>query len=147
MAQGWRFRSTATRGRFKQRLGASRIGGSDDLGRRLAAHYAGRGPERVFFEFRTSPEVHDATVGRIQHGLCGDREARAAADDIATGANYSDIVDLLTVHPLSDGNVIYPSTLTIPHEFTHQGRDGARRGGAIRITSPIRRQKTRCRSY
>ena len=48
-------------GGYKQRLGAS-----DDavdrltmLWRRLAAHYAGRDPERVFFEILNEPEVHD----------------------------------------------------------------------------------------
>jgi len=40
---------------------------------------------------------------------------------IATGPNYSDIPDLLTQHPLSDGNVIYNFHFYDPHTFTHQG--------------------------
>lgn len=112
-------------GGYKQRLGAS-----DDavdrltmLWRRLAAHYAGRDPERVFFEILNEPEVHDAyRWAGIQARLAAAiREAAPQQTIIATGPNYSDIVDLLTVHPLSDGNVIYTFHFYDPHEFTHQG--------------------------
>ena len=40
---------------------------------------------------------------------------------IATGANYSDMRDLLRLEPLADGNVIYNFHFYEPHEFTHQG--------------------------
>ena len=40
---------------------------------------------------------------------------------IATGPNYSDIQDLVTLHPLADGNVIYNFHFYDPHQFTHQG--------------------------
>jgi hypothetical protein len=49
------------------------------------------------------------------------REAAPRQTIIATGPNYSDIVDLLTQHPLPDGNVIYNFHFYDPHEFTHQG--------------------------
>ena len=39
----------------------------------------------------------------------------------ATGPNYSDIPDLLAMHPLPDGNVIYIFHFYDPHVFTHQG--------------------------
>ncbi len=49
------------------------------------------------------------------------REVAPKNTIIATGPNYSDIVDLLAMHPLSDGNVIYNFHFYDPHEFTHQG--------------------------
>jgi hypothetical protein len=49
------------------------------------------------------------------------RETAPQNTIIATGPNYSDIVDLLTQHPLADGNVIYNFHFYDPHEFTHQG--------------------------
>jgi len=112
-------------GSYKQRLGTS-----DDavdrltmLWRRLAAHYAGRDPERVFFEILNEPEVHDAyRWAGIQARLAAAiREAAPKNTIIATGPNYSDIVDLLAMHPLADGNVVYTFHFYDPHEFTHQG--------------------------
>ena len=112
-------------GSYKQRLGTS-----DDavdrltmLWRRLAAHYAGRDPERVFFEILNDPEVHDAyRWAGIQARLAAAiREAAPKNTIIATGPNYSDIVDLLAMHPLADGNVVYTFHFYDPHEFTHQG--------------------------
>ena len=112
-------------GSYKQRLGTS-----DDavdrltmLWRRLAAHYATRDPERVFFEILNEPEVHDAfRWAGIQARLAAAiREVVPRHTIIATGPNYSDIVDLLAMHPLSDGNVIYNFHFYDPHEFTHQG--------------------------
>jgi hypothetical protein len=93
------------------------------LWRRLAAHYAGRDHERVFFEIMNEPEVTDpyrwaGIQGRVAAAI------RAAAPEntiVATGPNYSDIADLLTQHPLPDGNVIYNFHFYDPHEFTHQG--------------------------
>ncbi|HTW80514.1 MAG TPA: cellulase family glycosylhydrolase [Terracidiphilus sp.] len=91
--------------------------------RKLAAHYAGRDPNLVFFEILNEPEVND------QYRWAG-IQARAAAvirsvaphhTIIATGPNYSDILDLLTQHPLADGNVVYNFHFYDPHEFTHQG--------------------------
>ncbi len=40
---------------------------------------------------------------------------------IASGANNSDIPDLLALEPLADGNVIYNFHFYEPHDFTHQG--------------------------
>jgi hypothetical protein len=93
------------------------------LWRRLAAHYATRDPERVFFEILNEPEVNDAyRWAGIQARLAAAiRSVAPKHTIIATGPNYSDIVDLLTQYPLSDGNVIYNFHYYDPHTFTHQG--------------------------
>ena len=93
------------------------------LWRRLAAHYAGRDPERVFFEIMNEPEVSDPYrwAGIQARVAAAIREVAPNNTIIATGPNYSDIVDLLTQHPLADGNVIYNFHFYDPHEFTHQG--------------------------
>jgi aryl-phospho-beta-D-glucosidase BglC (GH1 family) len=110
---------------YKQRLNTS-----DDavdrltmLWRRLAAHYADRNPDRVFFEILNEPEVHDPyRWAGIQARLAaGIRESAPRQTIIAAGPNYSDIADLLAIHPLADGNVIYNFHFYDPHEFTHQG--------------------------
>jgi aryl-phospho-beta-D-glucosidase BglC (GH1 family) len=110
---------------YKQRLRTSdsAVDQLTMLWRRLAAHYATRDPERVFFEIMNEPEVNDAyRWAGIQARLAAAiREAAPRNTIIATGPNYSDIVDLLAMHPLSDGNVIYNFHFYDPHEFTHQG--------------------------
>jgi endoglucanase len=93
------------------------------LWRRLASHYANRDPERVFFEIMNEPEENDPYrwTGIQARVAAAIREAAPRHTIIATGPNYSDIVDLLTQRPLSDGNVIYNFHFYDPHEFTHQG--------------------------
>jgi hypothetical protein len=93
------------------------------LWRKLAAHYAGRDPDRVFFEILNEPEQYDPYrwAGIQARVAAAIREVAPRNTIIATGANYSDIVDLLSMHPLEDGNVIYNFHFYDPHEFTHQG--------------------------
>jgi hypothetical protein len=93
------------------------------LWRRLAAHYASRDPERVFFEILNEPELNDAyRWAGIQARLAAAiRDSAPRHTIIAAGANYSGIADLLALHPLSDGNVIYNFHFYNPTEFTHQG--------------------------
>ncbi len=93
------------------------------LWRRLAAHYATRDPDMVFFEVMNEPEVHDPYrwAGIQARVAAAIREAAPRHTIIATGPNYSDIVDLLAMHPLADGNVIYNFHFYDPHTFTHQG--------------------------
>jgi len=93
------------------------------LWRKLAAHYAGRDPERVFFEILNEPEVGDPYrwAGIQARVAAAIREVAPRHTIIATGPNYSDLQDLLTQHPLADGNVIYNFHFYDPHEFTHQG--------------------------
>lgn len=94
-----------------------------ELWRKLAAHYANRDPERVFFEIMNEPEESDPYrwAGIQARVAAAIREVAPHHTLIATGPNYSDIVDLLTQHPLRDGNVIYNFHFYDPHEFTHQG--------------------------
>jgi aryl-phospho-beta-D-glucosidase BglC (GH1 family) len=93
------------------------------LWRRLAAHYAGRNPDLVFFEVMNEPEVSDPYrwAGIQARAAAAIREVAPKNTLIATGPNWSGISDLLTQHPLPDGNVIYNFHFYEPHEFTHQG--------------------------
>ena len=93
------------------------------LWRKLAAHYATRDPERVFFEIMNEPEVSDPYrwAGVQTRVAAAIREAAPRNTIIATGPNWSGIADLLTQQPLADGNVIYNFHFYEPHEFTHQG--------------------------
>jgi hypothetical protein len=93
------------------------------LWRRLAAHYASRDPEKIFYEVMNEPEVSDPyRWSGIQAAVAAAiREAAPKNTIIATGPNYSGITDLLTQHPLADRNVIYNFHFYEPHEFTHQG--------------------------
>ena len=98
------------------------------LWHRLAVHYANRDPDKVFYEILNEPEVKDSyrwagIQARIAAAI---REVAPRNTIIATGPNYSDIKDLLTLHPLSDGNVIYNFHFYDPHEFTHQGASWGR---------------------
>jgi hypothetical protein len=93
------------------------------LWRKLAAHYANRDPERVFFEILNEPEVDDdyRWAGIQTHVAAAIRQVAPRHTLIATGANYSSLRDLLRLEPLADGNVIYTFHFYEPHEFTHQG--------------------------
>jgi hypothetical protein len=110
---------------YKQALRADNaaVDRFETLWRKLAAHYADRDPDRVFFEILNEPEVNDpyrwaGIQARIAAAI---REVAPRQTIIATGPNYSDIVDLLTMRPFADGNVIYNFHFYDPHEFTHQG--------------------------
>ncbi len=93
------------------------------LWRRLAAHYGSRDPEKIFFEIMNEPGVNDPYrwAGIQAAAAAAIREAAPKNTIIATGPNYSDIADLITQHPLPDGNVIYTFHYYEPHTFTHQG--------------------------
>ncbi|HEY3627855.1 MAG TPA: cellulase family glycosylhydrolase [Terracidiphilus sp.] len=93
------------------------------LWRRLAAHYSSRDPEKIFYEIMNEPEVSDPYrwLGIQAAAAQAIREAAPRNTIIAAGPNYSGISDLLTQHPLPDGNVIYTFHFYEPHEFTHQG--------------------------
>src|ERR1700733_10090402 len=78
------------------------------LWRHLAARYAGRDHERVFFEIMNEPEVSDPYrwAGIQVRVAAAIREVEPGNTIIATGPNYSDIVALLSQHALPDANVI-----------------------------------------
>ncbi len=93
------------------------------LWRRLAAHYANRNPDLIFYEVMNEPEVGDPYrwSGIQARAAAAIRDAAPKNTIIATGPNYSSIADLLTQHPLPDCNVICNLPLSEPHECTHQG--------------------------
>ena len=97
------------------------------LWRRLAAHYATRDPEKVFFEIMNEPAVSDRYrwAGIQARVAAAIREVAPKNTIIATGPNYSGIPDLLTLNPLPDGNVIYTFHTYDPMQFTHQGASWA----------------------
>ncbi|MGB6693926.1 MAG: cellulase family glycosylhydrolase [Terracidiphilus sp.] len=93
------------------------------LWRKLAAHYASRDPERVFFEILNEPEINDpyrwdGIQARVAAAI---RQAAPHHTIIATGASWSDVTDLLGIEPLVDGNVIYNFHFYDPSEFAQQG--------------------------
>jgi len=90
---------------------------------KLAAHYAGRDPNLIFFEILNEPEVNDPyRWAGIQARVAAAIRAVAPRQTIiATGANYSGLGDFLNLHPLPDGNVIYNFHFYDPIQFTHQG--------------------------
>lgn len=93
------------------------------LWRKLAAHYATRDPDKIFFEILNEPEVNDPYRWAGIQARTADALRQAAPRNtiIATGPNYSNIPDLLAIHPLADGDVIYNFHFYSPHVFTHQG--------------------------
>ena len=93
------------------------------LWRRLAAHYANRNPELVFFEIMNEPEQTDPYrwAGIQARAAEAVREVAPKNTIIATGPNWSGIGDLVTLRPLADGNVIYTFHFYQPEDFTHQG--------------------------
>ena len=110
---------------YKQQMRASddAVNRFTMLWRKLAAHYADRDPNMVFFEVLNEPEIDDpyrwaAIQARVAAAL---REAAPGNTIIATGASWSNIPDLLALQPLADGSVIYNFHFYEPHEFTHQG--------------------------
>jgi endoglucanase len=109
--------------KLRLRSGDEGVGRMTMLWRKLAAHYATRDPEKVFFEIMNEPEVSDPYrwAGIQAEVAAAIREVAPRNTLIATGPNYSGISDLLTQHPLPDGNVIYTFHFYNPHEFTHQG--------------------------
>jgi len=93
------------------------------LWRKLAAHYADRDPNRLFFEILNEPEIADnyRWAGIQAHVAEAIRQVAPHHTIIAAGGMWSDIWDLLAIEPLADGNVIYNFHFYEPHEFTHQG--------------------------
>jgi endoglucanase len=93
------------------------------LWRRLAAHYATRNPDLLYFEIMNEPEVSDPYrwAGIQARAAAAIRETAPKNTIIATGPNWSGIGDLLTQQPLPDGNVIYTFHFYQPEDFTHQG--------------------------
>jgi aryl-phospho-beta-D-glucosidase BglC (GH1 family) len=94
-----------------------------DFWRAIARHYSSYDPEKVYFEILNEPEFRDRyRWAGVQAKLAASiREGAPQHTIIAAGANWSDVDDLLSLMPLSDGNVIYNFHFYDPHVFTHQG--------------------------
>jgi endoglucanase len=93
------------------------------LWRKLAAHYADRNPDLIFYEIMNEPEERDPYrwMGVQARAAAAIREVAPKNTIIAAGANWSGISDLLLQEPLQDGNVIYTFHFYEPMQFTHQG--------------------------
>lgn len=110
---------------FKRQLSASdnAVEQFTILWSRIAAYYAKLDPDRVFFEVLNEPEMHDAFrwAGVEQKLVAEIRHAAPANTIIVSGANYSDIDDLVRLPQLADNNLIFNFHYYEPHIFTHQG--------------------------
>lgn len=97
------------------------------LWRKLAAHYADRNSDLVFFEVMNEPEERDPYrwAGVQARAAAAIREVAPKNTIIAAGGNWSGIGDLLRMHPLPDGNVVYNFHFYEPMQFTHQGASWA----------------------
>ena len=93
------------------------------LWRRLAAHYCQpRSRKSLLRDHERARGQRSLPLGGYPgRGRGGHSRSRAENTIIATGPNWSDIIDLLTQHPLPDGNVIYTFHFYEPNQFTHQG--------------------------
>jgi endoglucanase len=96
----------------------------ESLWRLLARNYAGRSPERVFFEVLNEPTVN-WTIWKDQGPrLAAVIRREAPFHTIIYGhPDYQRIDALAGVTPLLDPNVIYAAHFYDPMIFTHQGLD------------------------
>jgi endoglucanase len=96
----------------------------ESLWRQLARRYAGRSPDRVFFEVLNEPTV-DWTIWKDQGPrLAATIRREAPLHTIIYGhPDYQRIDALPGVTPLADANVVYAAHFYDPMIFTHQGLD------------------------
>jgi aryl-phospho-beta-D-glucosidase BglC (GH1 family) len=89
----------------------------------IANHYAKLDPERVFFEVMNEPEMADVFRwgGIEQRAVAEIRRVAPQHTILVSGANYSDIADLVRLPQFADPNLIYVFHYYEPHVFTHQG--------------------------
>jgi endoglucanase len=100
------------------------LGLIDALWAELAARYAGRNPDRLFFEVLNEPGV-DAAIWARQGPQLATTIRRAAPSHtiIYAPPNFQRIDALLTLDLLALSNVIYAVHFYDPMVFTHQGLD------------------------
>jgi endoglucanase len=94
-----------------------------DLWRALAKHYVSYDPELTFFEVMNEPEFTDAYqwMGVQAHVAAAIRGVAPQNTIIVSGAEWSDIDQLLRLEALAEPNLIYNFHFYTPHDFTHQG--------------------------
>jgi len=109
---------------YKQRL-ASQPGADQFimLWQVLATHFAGRDPDRFFFELMNESEEQDSYrwAGLESATVRAIRQVDTKHTILASGAHYDSIGDLLTTEPIDDPNIIYTFHFYEPYAFTHQG--------------------------
>src|SRR5712692_2922088 len=96
----------------------------ETLWRLLARRYAGRSPDRLFFEVLNEPTI--AAAVRNEQGPRLVETIRRAAPNhtiIYGPANYQQIGALVDLQPLNDRNIVYAVHFYEPMIFTHQGLD------------------------
>ena len=92
--------------------------------RMLAARYASRNPDLLFFEIMNEPDARftaaawDAEQTRV---LAAIRAVAPAHTVLLSPVNWSGLDALLETTPLPDPNVIYVLHYYLPMTFTHQG--------------------------
>ncbi|MGD0733074.1 MAG: cellulase family glycosylhydrolase [Terracidiphilus sp.] len=89
----------------------------------LAKHFAGRDPDRFFFELLNEPEIRDRSrwMGIESLVVKAIRQIDTRHTILVSGAHYDDLDDLLATKALADPNVIYTFHFYEPKPFTHQG--------------------------
>jgi len=94
----------------------------------IAARYADRNPDYVFYEIMNEPHasafagVHPSWWPPVQEKLAqAIRSAAPRNTIIATGPEWGGIDGLLAIKPLRDPDVVYSFHFYEPFRFTHQG--------------------------
>lgn len=112
-------------GLYKKQLAASdnKVEQFVELWGNIAGYYAKLDRERVFFEVMNEPEMADVfRWGGIEQRAVAEIRRNAPQHTIlVSGANYSDIADLVRLPQFADPNLIFVFHYYEPHIFTHQG--------------------------
>jgi endoglucanase len=96
----------------------------ESLWRTLARRYAGRSPDRVFFEALNEPAVNWTIWNDQGPRLAAAIRREAPFHTIIMGhPDYQRVDALPAVTPLADANVVYAAHFYDPMIFTHQGLD------------------------
>jgi endoglucanase len=97
-----------------------------DIWKMLAARYANRNPELLFFEIMNEPDnrfTQNSWDAEQQQILAAIHQIAPAHTVILDAVNWSGLDALLQMTPYSDPNVIYALHYYSPSAFTHQGAD------------------------
>lgn len=90
---------------------------------KIADHYSAMGEDRIFLEVMNEFGIPDAYRwnGLLSKAIQVIRHNAPTTTIIVSGADFSDIWDLVQLPVLSDTNLIYDFHFYEPHIFTHQG--------------------------
>ncbi len=109
--------------KFRLRTGTDGVARFQSMWSALAAHFATRDPNLIFFEVMNEPEVEDdfRWQGIEAQTIALIRKAAPQNTILAVGAHWDSLQDLLRLTPFADSNLIYNFHFYEPYEFTHQG--------------------------